>query len=85
MNITWTETQHSRLMELDAGEKDLCRAFEAEKDRDRAFQELEKILVASARQKLEKLRSGSRRPRLSLLESRLTQVLIDRGFVYCHP
>ena len=81
MNITWTETQHSRLKELDAGEEDLCRAFETEKDRDRVFQGLEKSLVRSARQKLAELRTGSRRPRLSLLESRLTQVLIDRGFV----
>ena len=81
MNIAWTQTQLGRLNELEADEIDLCRKFETAEDRDKAFQELEKNLVASARQKLEELRTGSRRPRLSLLESRLTQVLIDSGFV----
>jgi phenylalanyl-tRNA synthetase alpha chain len=81
LNISWTDTQLGRLKELDAREEDLCRAFETEKDRDRAFQDLEKSLVRSARQKLAELRTGSRRPKLSLLESRLTQVLIDSGFV----
>ena len=81
MSFTWTQTQLERLKELDAGEKDLESRFETAEVRDRAFQELEKNLVASARKNLEELRTGSRRPRLSLLESRLVQVLIDRGFV----
>ena len=81
LNILWTDTQLGRLKELDAREEDLCRAFETETDRDRDFQVLEKDLVRSARLKLDALRSGSRRPRLSLLESRLTRVLVDNGFV----
>ena len=81
MNIVWTETQIARLKELGAEEKDQGRGFETEKDRDNAFQILEKNLVRSERQKLDELRAGHRRPRLCRLESRLTKVLIDNGFV----
>ena len=53
MSFTWTQTQLERLKELDAGEKDLESRFETAEVRDRAFQELEKNLVASARKNLE--------------------------------
>ena len=79
--LTWTETQLGRLKELGAGEEGLGQVFKSEADRDKAFQVLEKNLVRSARQKLEELRTGHRRPRLCRLESRLTQVLIESGFV----
>ena len=81
MRISWTETQLARLKELESDEKDLGRGFGTEQDRDRAFQILEKNLVRSARQKLDELRAGPRRPRLCRLESRLTKILIDNGFV----
>ena len=81
MSVSWTATQLGRLKELEAGEEDLGRGFGNEKDRDQAFQVLEKRLVQSARQKLEDLRVGHRRPRLCRLASRLTQDLIDNGFV----
>jgi phenylalanyl-tRNA synthetase alpha chain len=83
MNLTtsWTETQLVRLKELGAEEEELSREFGAERDRDRAFQGLEKELVRSGRQGLNELRSGHRRPRLCRLESRLTEVLNANGFV----
>jgi len=81
LRISWTETQLVRSKELGAGEEDLGRRFETEKERDKAFQILEKGLVRSARQKLDELRSGPRRPRLCRLESRLTEVLNASGFV----
>ena len=81
MNIVWTKTQLARLKELGAEEKDQGSRFETEKDRDNAFQILEKNLVRSQRQKLDELRAGHRRPRLCRLVSRLTKVLIDNGFV----
>jgi len=81
LNIVWTETQLARLKELGADEKDLIRGFKWEADRDRAFQSLEHRLVQSERRKLDELRAGHRRPRLCRLESRLTKVLIDNGFV----
>jgi phenylalanyl-tRNA synthetase alpha chain len=70
-----------RLKELEADEKDLARGFEGDADRDRAFQKLEKGLVAAARRKLNELRTGLRRPRLCRLENRLAEVLTDKGFV----
>ena len=81
MTIVWTETQLARLKELESNQKDLGRGFDTEQDRDQAFQILEKDLVRSARQKLDELRAGHRRPRLCRLESRLTKVLIDNDFV----
>ncbi|MGD9302141.1 MAG: pyrrolysine--tRNA(Pyl) ligase large subunit [Desulfobacterales bacterium] len=69
------------MKELEAGAEDLDRGFETDTDRDKTFQALEKNLVRSAHQKLEELRTGPRRPRLCRLESRLTRVLTDNGFV----
>ena len=81
LRICWTETQLTRLKELAAAEEDRARSFETEKERDKAFQVLEKRLVRSGREKLDELRSGQRRPRLSRLESRLTEALNASGFV----
>jgi len=81
LRISWTVTQLNRLKELEAEQKDLRHRFESETDRDRAFQSLDNKLVRSARQRLDELRAGHRRPRLCRLESRLTKVLIDNGFV----
>ncbi|MEE4266036.1 MAG: pyrrolysine--tRNA(Pyl) ligase large subunit [Desulfobacteraceae bacterium] len=69
------------MKELETSQDDLGQGFETEKERDRAFQTLEKDLARSARQKLDELRAGHRRPRLCRLESRLTSVLVDNGFV----
>jgi phenylalanyl-tRNA synthetase alpha chain len=81
LSISWTETQLARLKELGAGEDELDQGFGAEKERDKAFQILEKKHVRSGRQKLDELRAGHRRPRLCRLESRLTEVLNASGFV----
>jgi len=81
LSNSWTQTQLNRLKELQADEEDLDRGFETEQEREKDFQKMEKNLVRSARQKLEELRTGHRRPRLCRLESRLTKVLIDNGFV----
>ncbi len=81
MSIPWTQTQLNRLKELQADEEDLDRGFKTEQEREKDFQKLEKTLVRSAHHKLEQLRTAHRRPRLCRLESRLTKVLIDNGFV----
>ncbi|MBW2493800.1 MAG: pyrrolysine--tRNA(Pyl) ligase large subunit [Deltaproteobacteria bacterium] len=81
MKISWTDTQLTRLKELAACGEDLGREFGSEKDRDAAFQLLEKKLVRSRRRELDELRSGPRRPRLCRLESRLVEALNDSGFV----
>ncbi|MGB5749551.1 MAG: pyrrolysine--tRNA(Pyl) ligase large subunit [Desulfobacterales bacterium] len=81
MSNSWTQTQLNRLKELGADENDQSAVFETEQGRDNAFQILENKLARSARQKLDELRTGHRRSRLCRLESRLTKVLIDKGFV----
>jgi phenylalanyl-tRNA synthetase alpha chain len=81
LRISWTETQLARLKELGAAQEDLERRFETDEERDKAFQVLEKELVRSARQKLQELRAGERRPRLCSLESRLARALNAGGFV----
>jgi phenylalanyl-tRNA synthetase alpha chain len=81
LRIPWTETQLTRLKELGAAEEDLGRKSGTEKERDQAFQVLQKTLVRSGRQQLDELRSGHRRPRLCRLESRLTEALNASGFV----
>jgi phenylalanyl-tRNA synthetase alpha chain len=81
LRISWTETQLARLKELGTDGESLGRRFGTEKERDKAFQILEKELVRSGRQKLDELRGGHRRPRLCRLESRLTRALNDSGFV----
>jgi phenylalanyl-tRNA synthetase alpha chain len=78
---SWTETQLARLKELGSGEEELGWRFRTEKERDRAFQTLVKDLVQSAREKLDDLRAGDRRPRLCRLESELTGLLNAGGFV----
>jgi len=79
--ISWTETQLARLKELGAAEEDLASGSGTDKERDTAFQVLEKRLVRSERQRLDELRAGPRRPRLCRLESRLAEVLNASGFV----
>jgi len=81
LKISWTETQLTRLKELGTAEGDLEQRFEAEPERDRSFQLLEKQLVRSRRRELDELRAGPRRPRLCALESRLTEALNASGFV----
>jgi phenylalanyl-tRNA synthetase alpha chain len=81
LSITWTDVQRARLGELGAADRDLDQHFDGPAARDRTFQILEKHLVKAERQKLQDLREGTRRPKLCLLENRLTEVLIQNGFV----
>ena len=81
MKISWTEIQQTRLKELAADESELHLQFDDTRTRDKAFQQLEKKQVRTQRQKLQQLRDVHRRPRLCRLESRLTDLLIQNGFV----
>ncbi|WP_319409158.1 pyrrolysine--tRNA(Pyl) ligase large subunit [uncultured Desulfosarcina sp.] len=81
MSIYWTDIQRKRLVELDADANTLDRAFDDTDRRNRAFQTLEKGLVASHRRQLDALRSGCRRPRLCRLEDVLVEMLVSHGFV----
>ncbi len=81
MNIAWTEIQRVRLGELSAADKDLNHGFDDPAERDKAFQKLERHLVKVERQKLQEFRDGPRRPKLCVLESRLTELLVQNHFV----
>jgi pyrrolysyl-tRNA synthetase-like protein len=81
VNITWTDIQRKRLVELDADAATLARTFSDADQRSRAFQMLEKKRVAAHRRQLDALRSGHRRPRLCRLESVLVEALVAHGFV----
>jgi phenylalanyl-tRNA synthetase alpha chain len=80
LTITWTETQTRRLTELDASESDLNKQFENISNRERGYQKMEKQLAARQRQLLKEFRDIHRRPGLCRLESRLVDVLVEKGF-----
>ena len=81
MGIAWSEIQKSRLIELEAEDSELNMLFESKAERDKGFQQLEKKRVKVLRRKLQKYREVHRRPALCRLESRLTEILVERNFV----
>jgi len=78
--ITWTEIQSKRLKALGAGSDTLESGFDAPRERDQVFQQMEKKLVKNHRNRLEALRTGKLRPGICELESRLVQTMTAQGF-----
>ena len=78
---SWTSTQQRRLKELGASEEQLYLSFQTPQDRDRTYQELEKLLVDLGKHRLEELRTTHRRPALCRLETKLIGILTEQGFV----
>ncbi|SMC87342.1 Pyrrolysyl-tRNA synthetase [Desulfocicer vacuolatum DSM 3385] len=78
--VTWTDTQLSRLKELEAGENDLICPCAAMEERNQCFQRIEKRLVKQQQQKLRQFLTVDLKPRLIELEERLTAVLNELGF-----
>lgn len=81
MNITWTLIQKQRLQELNASEVQQEMSFESQQDRDRAFQEQERLLVHQGKLRLQELREITKRPSLCVLEQKLVEALTQKGFV----
>ena len=79
--ITWTDIQLKRLKKLGANQETLESGFDEPRERDKAFQRLEKQLVRHHRACLEELRTKRFRPGLCQLESRLVQAVTAQGFV----
>ena len=79
--VTWTETQLRRLQELDASESDLNQSFQDAAARENTFQKIEKKQAQKLRQKLITFREKHLRPGLCKLESKLADILIQKGFV----
>lgn len=78
---TWSETQYRRLRELGGDDAILDQKFPSRKERDSAFQEVEKKWVRSQKEKLETLLSTGGKTQLETLCDTLSRQLVSRGFV----
>ncbi len=81
MLVTWTPIQRQRLKELNATSEQQNMSFASNAERDRAFQQQERVLVGRAKNRLRELREVKRRPSLCDLESKLVKALTEQGFV----
>lgn len=81
MAIQWSEIQSRRLQELNADESEINMEFESSAVRDRTYQTLESRLVKRERFRLKAFRENQLRPRLTKLENRLADVLVEHRFV----
>jgi phenylalanyl-tRNA synthetase alpha chain len=79
--VSWTKTQLRRLQELDASASDLNQHFENAIAREHAFQEIEKKQATECRRRLKRFRENHLRPGLCKLEAKLSDTLIQHGFV----
>ena len=79
--IRWTDIQSKRLKALGVSQETLASGFDTSRERDQAFQKLEKQRVREHRDRLEDLRTGKRRVGLCQLESRLAAAVAALGFV----
>jgi len=81
LKITWTKIQKQRLHELNGSDVQQDMSFESQQDRDRAFQEQERLLVQKGKLRLLELREIKKRPSLCVLEQKLVEALTRKGFV----
>jgi len=81
LDITWTLIQKQRFQELNASEAQQEMCFDSQQDRDRAFQEQERLLVHQGKIRLQELREIKKRPSLCVLEQKLVETLTQKGFV----
>ncbi len=79
--VKWTKTQLRRLQELDASASDLNQRFADAAAREHAFHEIEKKRSTELRQRLKSFRETQSRPGLCRLEAKLTETLMQQGFV----
>jgi len=79
--IPWTQTQTQRLKELNATDSTLKKTFDDKTAREKAYQTLEKSLVATQRSRLAEFQATRRRPELCRLEYTLADMLTQAGFV----
>lgn len=81
MTLSWTTTQHARLAELAADDQDLDLRFSDAQARNQRFQTLERQLVKSRREQLNRFREEKRVPSLLRLQQNLSQRLVGNDFV----
>ena len=78
--LEWTPTQIQRLEDLGVDLSELPDGFSSDKDRNKAFQQIEKQYVRAQRNKLTDLLVNTRKTRIQVLRERLEQTLFDLGF-----
>jgi len=81
MNINFSRVQKQRLRELDAPLNLQEKSFSSIQERDKSFRSIEQLLVGQGKQHLLEVRNVRRRPALCELETKLTNVLTENGFV----
>jgi phenylalanyl-tRNA synthetase alpha chain len=81
MNITWSEIQYKRLIELDAPIDKINSEFIHTAERDSQFQILEKQLIKKSRHLLNHFREEIRIPALCRLQNKLVETLTRNDFV----
>lgn len=80
MGITFSETQNIRMAELGVKKKDREMEFETAKEKDKAYQKLEKQAVAENRRRLVQLTEEVHQPKLCKLQNDLANCLCEHGF-----
>ena len=79
--LEWSIGQLTRLLELGADENARLLTFADEDERDRAFQNIERLLVQQGREKLAKFQKTSERSLLAVLTENIATALAANGFV----
>jgi len=81
MNVTFSNTQKQRLLELDAKPQALAQSFASESERNACFDYLAKELSEKNLDILTRLRTSLRRPVLNRIATQVTEALVEAGFV----
>lgn len=81
MEIGFTEAQANRLTELGIKKHEIQVEFESVKECEKQFKKRERELVKINRDKFLKLAREDRQPKLQVLEKKLSDTLITKGFI----
>lgn len=81
MDIGFTQAQANRLTELGVKKQEIQVGFETVGEREKQFKKREKELVKINRDKLLKLAREDGQPKLQALQKKLSDILINEGFI----
>lgn len=79
--VGFSPTQLQRLAELGLTGEPESRAFDSPAERDACFEELSRGLTQRGLERLDRLRTGPRRPETRLVEAQMVAGLVSAGFV----
>lgn len=81
MKIGWTPSQKQRLRELNASPETDDMVFASQLERNKTFLDIEHSLAKESQLELKAFLRSRRRPRLCVLEEKLSHFLVQAGFV----